>query len=108
MTILNGAVIVVLISIAAGTAIPVWGFAIFAFFVATGWGVASYVAGSTLIGTMINSMGVLVLMEISYLVGVFLSGLWRRARKVPKNRSGGRYRAGDEQAPPGLTPRLGS
>lgn len=87
MTILNGAIIVVLISIAAGSAIPVWGFAIFAFFVSIGWGGVSYAAGSSLIASTIYSIGVLVLMEVSYLVGVFVSGFWRRARKVPKNGS---------------------
>ncbi|PSH64994.1 hypothetical protein [Phyllobacterium sophorae] len=86
MTILNGAIIVVLISIAAGTAIPVWGFAIFAFFVSIGWGGGVfYAGGSSLITATIYSIGVLVLMEISYLAGVFLSGLWRRARKAPTN-----------------------
>ena len=87
MTILNGAIIVVVISIAAGSAIPVWGFAIFAFFVAAGLGGVSFAAGYSLIAAISHSIGLLVIMEISYLVGVFLSALWRRTPKAPKSAS---------------------
>jgi hypothetical protein len=84
---LSGAIIVMVISITAGTAIRVWAFAIFAFFVATGLGVVTFTQGSSLIAAALSSIAVLALMEVSYLVGVFLAGLWRRTRKLPKNGS---------------------
>ncbi|UXN62659.1 hypothetical protein N8E88_18800 [Phyllobacterium zundukense] len=84
---LSGAIVVMLISITAGTAIRVWAFAIFAFFVATGLGVVTFTGGSSLIAATLSSMAILALMEVSYLVGVFLSGLWRRTRKFPKSGS---------------------
>ena len=87
MTMLSGAIIVMVISITAGTAIRVWAFAIFAFFVATGLGVVTFTQCSSLIAAALSSIAVLALMEVSYLVGVFLSGLWRRTRKLPKNGS---------------------
>lgn len=87
MTILNVTIIIAAISIAAGSAIPVWGFAIFAFLVAAGAAILSFAGGTSLIGATIYSIGILVLMEVSYLIGLFLSGLWRRTRKVPKNGS---------------------
>ncbi|UXN67278.1 hypothetical protein N8E89_24195 (plasmid) [Phyllobacterium sp. A18/5-2] len=87
MTLVSGTIIVMVISIAAGSTIPVWGFAIFAFVVATGWGALSLVEGSSLVAAALSTIGILVLMEVCYLVGVFLFGLWRRARKLPKNGS---------------------
>lgn len=84
MTILNVTIIIAVISIAAGSAMPVWGFAIFAFIVAAGVAVVSFAGETSLFGAAIQAIGVLVIMEISYLIGVFLSGLWRRTRKVPK------------------------
>jgi len=87
MTMLSGAIVVMAISIAAGTSIRVWAFAIFAFFVATGLGIVTFTQGSSLIAATLSSIAILALMEVSYLVGVFLSGLWRRTRKLPKNGS---------------------
>ena len=87
MTMLSGAIVVMVISITAGTSIRVWAFAIFAFFVATGLGVVTFTQGSSLIAAALSSVAILALMEVSYLVGVFLSGLWRRTRKLPKNGS---------------------
>jgi len=84
---LSGAIVVMAISIAAGTSIRVWAFAIFAFFVATGLGIVTFSQGSSLMAAMLSSIAILALMEVSYLVGVFLSGLWRRTRKLPKNGS---------------------
>jgi hypothetical protein len=87
MTMLNGAIVAMLISIAAGIAIRAWAFAIFALFVAFGLGTVIFAEGSSLIAAALSSIAILALMEVSYLVGVFLSGLWRRARKLPKNTS---------------------
>lgn len=84
---LSGAIVVMAISITAGTAIRVWAFAIFAFFVATGLGIVTFTQGSSLIAATLSSVAILALMEVSYLVGVFLSGLWRRTRKLRKNGS---------------------
>jgi hypothetical protein len=84
---LSGAIVVMVISITAGTAIRVWAFALFAVFVATGLGIVTFTQGSSLIAAMLSSIAILALMEVSYLVGVFLSGLWHRTRKLPKNGS---------------------
>jgi hypothetical protein len=84
---LSGAIVVMVISITAGTAIRVWAFAIFAFFVATGLGIVTLTQGSSLIAATLSSIAILALMEVSYLVGVFLSGFWRRTHKLPKNGS---------------------
>ncbi|CAN7554848.1 hypothetical protein LJR231_004041 [Phyllobacterium sp. LjRoot231] len=84
---LNGAIVAMVISIAAGTSIRAWAFAIFAVFVACGLGAVTFAEGSSLIAAALSSFAILALMEVSYLVGVFLSGLWRRTRKLPKNGS---------------------
>jgi len=84
---LSGAIVVIVISIAAGASIRVWAFAIFAVFVASGLGIVLFTEGSSLIAATLSSIAILALMEVGYLVGVFFSGLWRRTRKLPKNSS---------------------
>ncbi|UXN59207.1 hypothetical protein N8E88_09625 (plasmid) [Phyllobacterium zundukense] len=84
---LSGAIVVTVISITAGTAIRVWASAIFAFFVACGLGIVTFTQGSSLIAAALSSIVILALMEVSFLAGVFSSGLWRRARSLRKNDS---------------------
>ncbi|WP_271894444.1 hypothetical protein [Candidatus Phyllobacterium onerii] len=84
---LSGAIIAMVISIAAGTFLRAWAFAIFAIFIAFGLGAATFAQGSSLIAAALSSFAILALMEVGYLVGVFGSGLWRRRRKLPKNGS---------------------
>ena len=81
---LSGAIIAMVITIAAGTSLRAWAFAISAIFVAFGLGAATFADGSSLIAAALSSFAILALMEVSYLVGVFGSGLWRRSRKLPK------------------------
>ena len=82
MVILSGAIIVVAISIAAGAFIRVWAFAVFALFVTLGFGILSFMRGSPTLDATVFSIAVLLVMEISYVGGVFFSGLWRRARRL--------------------------
>lgn len=84
---LSGAIIAMVISIAAGTFIRAWAFAVSAIFIAFGLGVATFAEGSPLMAAALSSFAILALMEVSYLVGVFGSGLWHRSRKLPKNGS---------------------
>ncbi|MBY3225146.1 hypothetical protein HFO17_03930 [Rhizobium laguerreae] len=75
------------ISIAAGASIGAWAFAIFAILVAIGFGGVAFAGGSSVIAAMLSGIAILVLMEIGYLAGVFLSGLLRRSAKLRENNS---------------------
>lgn len=81
---LSSAIMMVLVSIAASMFIRVGAFAIFAIFVACGFGVAEFLQGSSLLTAFLSGLGMLALMEIAYLIGLFLSGLWRRSGKLSK------------------------
>ncbi|MBB3589688.1 bacteriorhodopsin [Rhizobium sp. BK529] len=80
---LNGTIIVILISLAAGTAIRAWAFAIFAIVVALGFGIVANQSAS-LLEAALYGLGILVLMQVCYVTGVFVAGLWRRSRKPAK------------------------
>ena len=80
---LNGTIIVILISLAAGTAIRAWAFAIFAIVVAFGFGIVANQSASLPEATLYG-LGILVLMQVCYVTGVFVAGLWRRSRKPAK------------------------
>ncbi|MBP2444319.1 hypothetical protein [Rhizobium leguminosarum] len=75
------------ISIAAGAAIRAWAFAVFAFLVAIGFGSVAFADGSSVIAAVLSGIAILVLMEIGYLAGVFVSGLLRRSAKLRENKS---------------------
>ncbi|MCW1408447.1 hypothetical protein OLZ32_09240 [Rhizobium sp. 1AS11] len=75
------------ISIAAGASIRAWAFAIFAILVAIGFGGVAFADGSSVIAAVLSGIAILVLMEIGYLAGVFLSGLLRRSAKLRENNS---------------------
>ncbi|RUM22980.1 hypothetical protein EFQ99_23375 [Rhizobium vallis] len=77
-----------LVSIAAGTSIRAWAFAIFAFLVAIGLGSVAFVDGSSVITASLSGIAILVLMEIGYVAGVFLSGFARRSARLRENSSG--------------------
>ncbi|MCA1443933.1 hypothetical protein I6F07_27740 [Ensifer sp. IC4062] len=80
MAILSG-VIVAVISIAAGARIRAAAFAVFALFVALGFGILTFVKGSPTPHAIVSSIALLLLMEICYIGGVFFWGLLRRARR---------------------------
>ncbi|EJT04517.1 hypothetical protein [Rhizobium sp. CCGE 510] len=75
------------ISIAAGASIRAWAFAIFAFLVAIGFGSVAFADGSSVIAAVLSGVAILVLMEIGYLTGVFVSGLLRRSARLRENNS---------------------
>jgi hypothetical protein len=75
------------ISIAAGASIRAWAFAIFAFLVAIGFGSVAFVEGTSVIAAILSGIGILALMEIGYLAGVFVSGLLRRSSRLRENNS---------------------
>jgi len=81
------ALIAAVISIAAGASIRAWAFAIFAFLVAAGFGSVAFVEGSSVIAAILSAIAILVLMEIGYLTGVFVSGLVRRSSRLRENNS---------------------
>ena len=83
---LNGTIIVILISLAAGAAIRAWAFAMFAIVVALGFGIVAY-QNSSLLGAALYGLGILVLMQVCYVTGVFVVGLWRRSRRAAKDRA---------------------
>ena len=70
------------ISIAAGVSIRAWAFAILALLVAIGYGSVAFADRNSLIGAIVSGIAFLVLMEIGYLAGVFLSGFARRSARV--------------------------
>ncbi|THK35521.1 hypothetical protein EHS39_24175 [Ensifer sp. MPMI2T] len=80
MTILSG-VIVAAVSIAAAARIRVVAFAVFALFVALGFGILTFMKGSPILDAAVSGIAFLLLMEISYIGGVFFWGLLRRARR---------------------------
>jgi hypothetical protein len=75
------------ISIVAGASIRAWGFAIFAFLVAIGFGSVAFADGSSVIAATLSGIAILALMEIGYLAGAFLSGLLRRSARLRENNS---------------------
>jgi bacteriorhodopsin len=77
---LSGTIIVILISLAAGAAIRAWAFAIFAIVVALGFGTVAHQQAS-LLEAALYGLGVLALMQVCYVTGVFVAGIWRRGRK---------------------------
>ncbi|MFS8148117.1 hypothetical protein ATY78_11440 [Rhizobium sp. R635] len=79
--------IAAVISIAAGASIRAWAFAIFAFLVAIGVGVVVFVDGASVIAAIGSAIAILVVMEIGYLSGVFVSGLVRRNARLRQNNS---------------------
>lgn len=79
--------IAVVVSIAAGASIRAWAFAIFAFLVAIGSGGVALVDGSSVVAAILSGITMLVLMEIGYLAGVFVSGLVRRNSRLRANNS---------------------
>jgi hypothetical protein len=80
---LNGTIIVILISLAAGAAIRAWAFAIFAIVVALGFGIVAH-QNASLLEAALYGLAILVLMQVCYVTGVFVAGLWRRSRKPSK------------------------
>lgn len=81
---LKSTLIVIAISIAAGATIRAWAFASFAFLLVAALGIVTLLKGSSLTGAIAACIEVLVLMEISYLVGLFafsLSGHIHKRRK---------------------------
>ncbi|MBB3654854.1 bacteriorhodopsin [Rhizobium sp. BK650] len=80
---LNGTIVVILVSLAAGMAIRAWAFAIFAIVVALGFGIAAHQSVS-LLDAALYGLGILVLMQVCYVTSVFVAGLWRRSRKPAK------------------------
>lgn len=81
MTILFSGVIVAAVSIAAAARIRVAAFAVFALFVALGFGILTFMKGSPILDATVFGIAFLLLMEISYIGGVFFWGLLRRARR---------------------------
>jgi len=81
---LNGTIIVILISLAAGAAIRAWAFAIFAIVIALAFGIVAHRSAS-LLEAALYGLGVLVLMQVCYVTGVFVAGFWRRSRKPSKD-----------------------
>jgi hypothetical protein len=79
--------IAAVISIAAGASIRAWAFAIFAFLVGIGFGGVVFVDGSSAVAAIGSGIAILVLMEIGYLTGVFLSGLLRRNARLRQSNS---------------------
>jgi hypothetical protein len=81
---LSVVIVMALVSIAASMFIRVGAFAVFAIFVACGFGVAQFLQGSSFVTAFLSTLAMLALMEIAYLVGLFLSGLWHRTSKLSK------------------------
>ncbi len=80
---LNGTIIVILISLAAGAAIRAWAFAIFAIIVALGFGIVAH-QNTSLLEAALYGLGILLLMQVCYVTGLFATGFWRRSRKSSK------------------------
>lgn len=81
---LNGTIIVILISLAAGAAIRAWAFAIFAIVVALGFGIVAH-QNASLLEAALYGLAILVLMQVCYVTSVFVVGLWRRSRRPAKD-----------------------
>ncbi|ANM11973.1 hypothetical protein B5K08_18650 [Rhizobium leguminosarum bv. trifolii] len=82
---LKSALIVVAVSIAAGATIRASAFAIFTFLLILAWGAMILLKGSSFSEAIVYCLEALVLMEVSYLAGLFAYSLWghiqRRRRK---------------------------
>ena len=91
------ALIAAVISIAAGACIRAWAFAIFALLVAIGFGGVALVDGSSTVAAIGSGIAILVLMEIGYLTGVFLSGALRRNARLRQSNSANRVSAASER-----------
>ncbi|RFB91017.1 hypothetical protein B5K11_18125 [Rhizobium leguminosarum bv. trifolii] len=89
--------IAAVISIAAGACIRAWAFAVFAILVAIGFGGVVFVDGSSAVAVIGSAIAILVLMEIGYLTGVFLSGLLRRNARLRESNSADNVSAASER-----------
>lgn len=87
MAMLITTLVAAVISIAAGASIRAWAFAIFAILVAIGFSSVAFADGSSLIAAIASGLALLVLMEIGYLAGVFLSGFARRSARLRQSNS---------------------
>ncbi|OWV76390.1 hypothetical protein ATY77_25020 [Rhizobium sp. R634] len=81
------ALIAAVVSIVAGASIRAWAFVIFAFIVAIGVGSVVFADEASVLAALGSAIAILVLMEIGYLSGVFLSGLVRRNARLRENNS---------------------
>lgn len=84
---LKSALIVVVISIVAGATIRAWAFAIFAFLLVVAMGAVILLKGSSFSDTIAYCLQALVLMEVSYLAGLFAYSLWEHMQKRRKKNS---------------------
>jgi hypothetical protein len=84
---LKSALIVVAISIAAGATVRAWAFAIFAFLLVIALGAVILLKGSSFSETIVYCLKALVMMEVSYLAGLFACSLWEHTQKRRKKNS---------------------
>ncbi len=79
---LNGTIIVILISLAAGAAIRAWAFAIFAIVVALGFGIVAH-QNASLLEAALYGLAILVLMQVCYVAGSSWPGFGAAAASRP-------------------------
>ncbi|MBB4577328.1 hypothetical protein [Rhizobium lentis] len=84
---LKSALVVVAISIAAGATIRAWAFATFAFLLVVALGAVILLKGSSFSDAIAYCLQALVLMEVSYLAGLFAYSLWEHMQKRRKRNS---------------------